>query len=274
MTITFFTTFHQHGMALYGKHWLSTFIRNVEKSNPNVSARIYVEDITAPESIRDRIDFLDFNSAIPDHILWKRRSGELDRLAHPSIKMETIRFSHKAFVIMHALRTIETDYAIWLDGDCVFHEASYADFPQNILDGKFLACQLEQGNAITDSGNHIESGVLIFDMNHPDTSKFAARFTENYQFENLLTLVRPFDGYVTNKTLEELQLPYTNLNEKYGVLGVQGLAENTFRHPELRDRFTHNIGADGKAQYKDWNKVKHADDPFRNLDYHLSLRAS
>jgi hypothetical protein len=106
-------------------------------------------------------------------------------------------------------------------------------------------------------------------MQHPDTAEFAQGFAENYRVENLKKFIRPFDGYIINRTLEELNLPYTNLNEGCGVAGIQGRAVNTFLHPEINKRFTHNIGAHGKADYQDWDQVKHLDENFNHLDNHL-----
>ena len=269
-TITFFTTFHKPGFDLYGKRWVSTFLRNIEKFNPNVFARIYTEGVEAPGQ-HPKIDFLDFDITLPDHALWEeqvRSNSELFAVQCSDIIRETVRFSHKAFVMQHALKTITTDYAVWLDADCIFHKESYNEFPQGIMGNNFLACQLEE-NIENDSGNHIESGLLVFDMHHADTARFAQGFSDNYKVERLKKYVRPFDGYIINRTLEELKLPYTNLNEEYGVVGIQGDASSTFRHPEISKRFTHNIGAYGKSDYKDWDKIKHLDETFQHLSEHI-----
>ena len=80
----------------------------------------------------------------------------------------TIRFSHKAFVINYALNYNGDQYVIWLDGDCIFNNTEYDNFPENILNKKFLACQVENAKDL----NHIESGILIFDRKHKDTKIF------------------------------------------------------------------------------------------------------
>ena len=271
-TITFFTTFHKPGFDLYGKHWIATFLRNIEKFNPNIFARIYIEGVDIPGK-HNKVEFLDFDTTIPDHAAWEeyvRTTPELFFRQCPDVMRETVRFSHKAFVVQHALKTITTDYAVWVDADCIFHKESYDGFPQSIIGDKFLACQLEEQPG-DECGNHIESGLLIFDMHHPNTAKFVQGFADNYKVENLKKYVRPFDGYIINRTLEELNLPYTNLNEQYGVPGVQGDTANTFLHPEISKRFKHNIGAYGKSDYNDWNNVKHLDENFKHLDNHIQL---
>ena len=272
-TVTFFTTFHKPGYDLYGKHWLTTFLRNVLKNNSNIFARIYIEGVDAPFD-HDKIEFLDFDQTIPEHAVWEqqvRSTPDLFSLCQqcPVTMRDTVRFSHKAFVVQHALKTITTDYAIWIDADCVFYKESYYGFPQNILGNQFLACQLEEQPG--ECGNHIESGVLVFDMHHTDTAKFAQGFTDNYQVETLKKYVRPYDGYIINRTLEESNLHYINLNKEHGRSGVQGDAANTFLHPEIKKRFKHNIGALGKPNYPDWDRVKHLDECFIYLDNHNQL---
>jgi hypothetical protein len=269
-TITFFTTFHKPGYDLYGKHWLTTFLRNVLKNNSNFFARVYLENVDTPFN-HNKIEFLDFDQNIPNHAAWEelvRSTPELFFRQCPDVIRETVRFSHKAFVMQHALKTITTDYAIWIDADCIFHKESYDQFPQNIIGNNFLACQLE-AQPEHECGSHVESGLLVFNLHHPDTAKFVQGFADNYKVENLKKFVRPFDGYIINRTLEEMNLPYTNLNEGYGVAGVQGDAANTFLHPEIRKRFKHNIGAYGKSDYTDWDKVKHLDENFNHLNNHI-----
>lgn len=267
MSITFFTTFNKDGFILYGNQWLSTFLKNVVNHNPNVSARIYTENVNVALD-HNSVEFLDFGTAIPEHAAWKSQYTESNR-HNAGVMLETVRFSHKAFAIQHALETVTTDYAIWLDGDCVFHNDSYLNFPANILDNKFLACQLE----INPSGdNHVESGILIFDMAHPHTQEFRKQFCNNYKIENLAQMILPFDGYVVNKTLCQTNLPYLDLNAEFGgTTLVDAAAEKTFLHPAIKNKFTHNIGAAGKASYPNWKKVKHNNPVFENLNRHVNL---
>ena len=75
-TITFFTTFHKPGLDLYGKHWITTFLRNVEKFNPNIFARIYVEGVDVP-SQHNKIEFLDFDTTIEEFGITKNTSNNI-----------------------------------------------------------------------------------------------------------------------------------------------------------------------------------------------------
>jgi uncharacterized lipoprotein YddW (UPF0748 family) len=72
-----------------------------------------------------------------------------------------------------------------------------------------------------------------------------------------------------NEVQDFLLSLFLEVVKKYEVAGIQGDAVNTFLHPEIRKRFKHNIGAYGKSDYTDWNKVKHSDETFNHLDKHI-----
>jgi hypothetical protein len=163
----------------------------------------------------------------------------------------TVRFSHKAFVIQHALENNTDDYLIWLDGDCVFKIDNYDRFPSNILGNKLLACQLEK----TCNLNHIESGILIFNGLHPDKITFSKMLGELYRVDNIVSMREPYDGFVISRTLEKTKIAYIDLNDGYSKGGIQSDPNMTFTHPEIKSKFIHNIGWTGKTQYKNWDTV-------------------
>ena len=175
------------------------------------------------------------------------------------------RSSFKAFVIQDVLEKYSNDYLIWLEGDCVFKGADFSDFPKNILQDNFLACQVEENWDL----NHVESGILIFDSKHCDTKKFNDLFKQNYTSEELLPMGQPYDGFVIFRTLLMTNLKYTNLNEGYGRGGIQSDPSHTFLHPELQKRFRHNIGWTGKHQYENWNEIFSKDDIYKHLQRFL-----
>jgi len=249
--ITFFTTFNRNGYELYGKTWIKTFIKVANYYN-KFKAKIYYEGFS-PEEQHPNIEWVNYKTAIPHHNKWKNEYNA--KTSHSDyVKTMTVRFSHKAFVIQHALDNIKSDYLIWLDGDCIFKPEDYSDFP-NMLNNKFLACQMEEAHDL----NHIESGILIFDGNHPNTKIWNEKFKENYKVENVLPMGEPYDGFIVYKSLKMTQLPFVNLNENYGKGGIQSDPTLTFLHPEINKRFHHNIGWTGKNQYDDWDSISKQD---------------
>lgn len=260
--ITFFTTFNQNGYDLYGKTWIKTFIENVACKSSNIKAIIYAHNVGNLQVNHPQIEVIDYEEALPEHLNWKEDFNNRANNFSSYVKDNTIRFSHKGFVISDALSRITTGYAIWLDGDCVMHDESYDNFPENLLQGYAIACQLEHARP---NAHHIESGVLLFDMDNPDAQKFKEKFKLNYQVDQVLTVSEPYDGFIVYRSLIDSKIPFNDLNEKYGAGGIQSCPTLTFLHPEIASRFTHNIGLTGKSSYKDWEDIKYKDTVFSKL---------
>lgn len=257
--ITFFTTFNKNGYDLYGKKWIETFIITANYFN-KFKAVIYHEGF-APPLEHPNITWIKYEDAIPQHDVWKKEYLKTSN-HHGYVKMMTLKFSHKGFVIQHALDNIKDDYIIWLDGDCIFKNCSYGDFPKNIIQSKFLACQVEHAQDL----NHIESGILIFDGKHPDKKKFNREFKKWYRITNILPMSQPYDGFIIFKALLTSKLNYVDLNLGYGRDGIQSDPDMTFCNPEIKDRFLHNIGWTGKNQYEDWKLIYSRDDVYRRME--------
>ena len=257
--ILFFTTFNKNGYELYGKQWIQSFIVVANYYN-KFRAKIYYEGFK-PTIDHPSIEWIKYEDAITDHDEWKRQY--LAQTTHNDyVKTMTVRFSHKAFVIQHVLDNNSDDYLIWLDGDCVFKNADYTHFPKNVLSDKFLACQVEHNHDL----NHVESGILIFNGKHPDKIKFNEEFKKCYRVENILPMGQPYDGFLVYKSLLTSGLDYVNLNEKHGRGGIQSDPNMTFRHPDIRNKFIHNIGWTGKNQYENWQQIYERDDVYQKMN--------
>lgn len=258
--LTFFTTFHQAGYDLYGKTWISSFIKNVLSKRNNIHGIIYADGIKDLKSNHPQLTILDFNKEIPEHQGWK--DEYLKRSTHSEfVKNMTIRFSHKGAAIQHALKTLRKGYGIWADGDVVFKDGDYSDFPSSLFHkNEVLACQVEDGN-------HVESGLLIFDLENPNLQKFIDSYVKNYTLEEILHKYgEPYDGHVTRRSLDHSNVLYNDLNLNFGRGGIQSDPNETFLHPELSSRFTHNIGVTGKRSYDKWDSVKEKDNIFSILE--------
>lgn len=256
--ILFFTTFNKNGYDLYGKEWVISFITIANYYN-KVRAKIYYEGFI-PNLDHPSITWIKYEDAIPFHADWKKKF--LSKSSHTNyVKTMTVRFSHKAFVIQHVLDNNLDDYIIWIDGDCVFKNSDYSNFPSKLLENKFLACQVEHNHDL----NHVESGILIFSGKHIDTQKFNIEFKKHYSVENILPMSQPYDGFLVFKSLLTSGLNYVNLNENYGKGGIQSDPNMTFCHPEIKSKFIHNIGWTGKNQYAAWNNILSRDDVYQKM---------
>jgi mannosyltransferase OCH1-like enzyme len=257
--VLFFTTFNKNGYDLYGKTWVQTFIKVANYYN-KFKAKIYYEGFK-PKEVHPSIQWVDFKQEIPHHEQWKQEY--LQRNNHADyVKTMCVRFSFKGFVIQDVLKKHNNDYLIWLDGDCIFKNEDFTKFPSDILQDKFLACQMEHAHDL----NHIESGILIFNGKHKDKDIFNKHFIENYKVNNVVKMGEPYDGFIVSKSLITSKLSFVNLNEKYGKGGIQSDPNLTFLHPEINKRFHHNIGWTGKNQYKGWDFIKDRDDIYKKME--------
>jgi hypothetical protein len=255
--ILFFTTFNRNGYELYGKEWIRSFSVLSNYYN-KFRAKIFYEGFVPQES-HPNITWVKYEDAILHHPEWKK--NYLDQTQHSDyVRTMTVRFSHKAFVIQHVLDTESHDYLIWVDGDCVFKNANYGNFPKTLLGDQFLACQVEHAHDL----NHVESGLLIFKGNHPDTKRFNQDFKHWYQVENILTMSQPYDGFLVFKSLLSTKSKYVDLNQDISG-GIQSDPSMTFRHPAIKSKFIHNIGWTGKNQYKNWESVYKRDEVYQKM---------
>ena len=250
--LTFITTFNENGYELYGKTWIDSFIRNVANKRNNIKAIVYAHNLPNLVADHPQVQILDYDTILPQHKEWKK--SFLQNSNHSShIQNYTIRFSHKGFVMQHALDTVKEGYLIWLDGDVVMHDMEYDNFPDQILsEGNVLACQVEDGA-------HVESGVILFDVENPNIEIFNQKFKDNYTVEAMNGYGEPYDGHVIRRSVIHSEVKYYDLNAEYGIGGIQSDPNCTFLHPEIKKRYTHNIGVTGKHQYDNWEYLKYKD---------------
>lgn len=255
--IKFITTFSKNGYQVYGKTWINSFV-NMTASYPNITAEIYVDEIPVLDlNIDDKINFKIYQETIPERLNWQNIF--LQHSIHDQWNKDlAVKFSFKSFVMMCALKNTNDGYVIWLDADCIFLNNKFDNWPESLLSDTFVACQREDGS------EHVESGIIIFDSEHKDKQKYIDKFESLYmlpsEFNNFGQF---FDGYAVGRTLNTINIPYINLNEKYGIGGIQSDPGCTFLNPEIKNRFKHNIGISGKRQYESWENYKH--DPFFQL---------
>ena len=125
--------------------------------------------------------------------------------------------------------------------------------------GESLACQVEDWN-------HVESGIIIFDVENPKLEKYKLNFKSIYSIEGIMNFGEPYDGFVVRRALHHSEIEYYDLNKDFGIGGIQSDPTQTFLHPEIKKRFTHNIGITGKRKYEDWNIVSKKDNIFNILE--------
>jgi hypothetical protein len=248
--IKFVTTFSSNGYNVYGKTWIDSFLEKTSTYD-NITAKIYINGMDLSEFNYDKIEVVDYDIAIPAHANW------VDMFKSESThdqwnKDLAVKFSYKSFVMLDTLKNINDGYVIWLDADCKFMSSDFENWPNNLLNNTFVACQREAGS------EHVESGIIIFDSEHSNKQKYIDQFESLYMNKNEFNKFGQFfDGFAVGRTLNSIDIKYVDLNEGYGRVGIQSDPSCTFLNSEIRKRFIHNIGITGKRKYNDWDRFKH-----------------
>jgi hypothetical protein len=233
---TFITTFSERGYNDYGKRWIDTFLENTS----DVNAAIFTEfDLPSPDA---RVTVLNFDKFIPEHKSWlaEFNTAYTNATRDEYQRQFAIRFSYKAFVMMYAIEHM-VGYVVWLDGDCVFKPNSYSKFARLILENNFIAIQVDKirDNDIWKSEDHAESGIVVFDLDHPDRQAFLESFKYHYDAVRMAAMIQPYDGFVIMRLCKNIN--YVDLlPADYTIVDLD--PELTFIHPELKQRFVHYIG--------------------------------
>lgn len=233
--INIFTTFSKGGYALYGKRWLESNLTNW----PNAKITIYTDfDL---EINHANVNVINFDDVFPYHKEWQKAVKEyFNRFPEKGrvIGNKTVKFSYKGFCIYRETQLNRKGMTIWTDADTQTLKPVKIDF-QKLLENKFLACQVEKAQ---NNNPHIESGILFFNSNNPDTKNFGNMLEDFYNSDKLYTIKKPYDGYIIAKILKSNNMNFVDLNQNYNVLNKRSSKEETFLHPILKENFVHWIG--------------------------------
>jgi hypothetical protein len=256
MMIKFVTTFSENGYHVYGKSWIESFLHHT-KDRDDIVAKVYVEGMDATQfNLGDKVQVVDFDTEISEHKTWLDIFEKESKHDDWNKKLG-IKFSFKSFVMMDALSKND-GYVVWLDADCTFESDDFDDFPEDMLQGKFMAAQRENGS------EHMESGIVCFNAGHPDKSVFVDKLRSFYMNpEEFNNFGQFFDGYALFRTVRHTNVSFVDLNEGYGIGGIQSDPNCTFLNPLIRKRFIHNIGITGKRKYEEWKNYVKIDERFQ-----------
>lgn len=234
MSVTVVTTLHEDGYNLYGRDnvetWTAMFpqdwniIYYSEKHNPTLPDRVNVVDFdnTCP-------GWAQFYSAVQEK--YKLEPDPSDEKRKNWYK-KALRWSFKMYTVLHAIKNSNTRYLIWLDADVWASNTPKAKWIDQCLNGTGLAAQLE----FIKAGGHIETGILIFDLEHPDTQKIYDWIYEGYVNFKILDEEKPWDGIWLAKLLQKNTVSWNNLD-----MVIKGDIAKAFSNEKLK-WLVHGVG--------------------------------
>jgi hypothetical protein len=234
MTVEVVTTLHVDGYNLYGKNSIPTW----EQYFPADWSITYYAENHIPE-LSNRVKVINFNDTCS---AWDsfytatklKLENDLSKDDKKTINWykKALRWSFKMHAILHALQTSTARYLIWLDADVHATTSPNSTWIESCLDNKCLAAQLE----FIKAGGHVETGILIFDMHHPDIPKIISWISEGYVDGKILDEAKAWDGIWMAKLLKTNTVSWNNLN----MITSQRVAK-AFSNPLLH-WLTHKVG--------------------------------
>ena len=208
MSIKVITTLHKDGYDLYGKDNIETWIKYFPK-DWNI---VYYCENHEP-NFSNRVKILDFHISCPD---WQKffeavknsyeKKKNLDKKIINWHK-KALRWSFKSFSLLHALKTSDCRYLIWLDSDVVAKKEPVDDWVTLCLNNRCMAGQLE----FIKAGGHVETGILIFDLHHPDIKKIIDWIDLGYNQLKILEEEKAWDGIWMAKLVMSKTVSWNNL---------------------------------------------------------------
>lgn len=136
---------------------------------------MYTEDEITLENPRQTI------APLRDCSGWQEFQDDTAHIEPRSYLFDARKFSNKVFAQVDAFNDAEERYIVWVDGDVLFHADFDAKFFKDLVKGYFCA-YLGRGKTYT------ETGMIIFDMDHPDFDEFAKRYESFYLDRTLFLL--------------------------------------------------------------------------------------
>lgn len=227
------TTFGKIGKELYGNQFIETF----RKYWPiDIKLTVYYED-WVPDVLDPRIEYIDIDQALPEVDDFRDYcQSKISKLTDKKSKRinwynKAIRWSFKSLVMFNELKRKESKYIIWLDGDVSTLQSPKENLAEILLKQCAFASQLE----FIKGANHCESGIVVFDTEHPDCERIVEHLRNGYIDNQILTLEKPWDGFWLALMIKQ-GISFNNMNLERSGSG------KTFTNKHIYKTLVHNVG--------------------------------
>ena len=172
----------------------------------HLDLRVYSEDVLDIKSTHLHIhrDFVERNSYRPVS----------------SYKFDSVRFCHKPYSIAQAVEDYaydDYDRLLWIDGDTVFHKP---------IDEDWITTHLHRDDTLmTYMGRpnyYSECGVLLFNLNHPNTHNYIQSVRRLYDTDMIYLLKEWHDSYIWDSVRKQYEARgnrFNNVGVDYKVPG-------------------------------------------------------
>jgi hypothetical protein len=212
---------------------------------------VYVEGYKLKET-DPRIIEIDINNECPKLLEFKKKSDglldlETDKRQISRIQ-KTVKWSHKVFVIDHALKNFKSDFYIFLDGDTYTVSPIPVDLAGLLVKNHFIGVHFE---SIKNHPLHFETGIIVFNGNHRQMSKFKEVYTSGYESLEIYQMDKTWDTFWLIKLYKEYDLDIIDLSK--------GKISGVFGNPLIYNKIIHDVGTKKylNAGYNKFTGKKH-----------------
>lgn len=225
------TTFSKDGYELYGHRMIESWIRFWPK---NYQLLVYIEGFSIEESDA-RIKSIDINESCLNLLEFKNKSQLLINDATDKRQIsrvqKTVKWSHKVFVIDHAIKNFKSDYYIFLDGDTYTTSSVEPDLAKLLINDHLIGVHFE---SIKGYPLHFETGLLVFNNKHSQMPLFKKIYTLGYENMEIYNMEKTWDTFWLIRLYKEYNLDILDLslNKKAPVFG----------HPLIHKKIIHDVG--------------------------------
>jgi hypothetical protein len=238
---TCITTFSKDGYDLYGHRMIESWIKYWPI---NDKLLVYTEGFDIIET-DPRVCVININDTCVELNEFKEQSqtmlsGVVDKREISKIQ-KTVKWSHKVFVIGHALKDLTEQFLIFLDGDTYTIEKIEDDLAHKLVNDHLIAVHFER---LAKYGLHFETGLLVFNKTHKQMPLFESLYTSGYKNLDIYKLKKTWDSFWLVSLYEKYNLDVYNLSKKQG--GV-------FSNPLISKKLIHDVGT-GKYLRAGYNK--------------------
>jgi hypothetical protein len=211
--ITVVTTFHPAGYTLYGKRFLESFAKRVDK---RIKLIVYAEDCKPDNPDPSRIEILDARQALPKLNAFKERWKDVPKANgippddikrrrprdwHKEFKWHAVRFANKTYAVFDACERSK-GWVVWMDADSYVHSNwSYEEFKEQLPENAYIT-YVGRGKG---SQTWPECGFYGMNLNHPVCHEFLKEFERMYEDADngIFTLEEWHDSYVFGEILKK-----------------------------------------------------------------------
>lgn len=217
--VTVFTTFNKSGYDQYGRNMLQSMTEHVPAG---VDIVAYTEGFSA-DFEHPLVSYTDLPSSSPNLVRFKQKFGRFELATGVVEKkngvkgynynFDAIKFCHKVYCQVHALKHLKSRYLFWVDGDTLVKKTMPSGFFESFLAAGEYTCYLGRDHM------HSECGFVGFDSAHTEHKNFVASYENIFNSGDIFLLAAWHDcvAYDTLREMFEAQgkIVSNNISGKY-----------------------------------------------------------